>query len=121
MILHTYWTILLIFFTGFMVYYNITTSMVLNTENKIGIVKEPTTIVKKIVAYSLNKQMELEGQEYFCDKDFQNFNISNIKYASGFWNRVDGTELYVTSVTLDKRLEPYHYLRIIGVIKGKPL
>lgn len=34
------------------------------------------------------------------------------------WTNIDGSALYVLSVHMDRRLDPYHYVRIIGMIKG---
>ncbi|CAG9767255.1 unnamed protein product [Ceutorhynchus assimilis] len=110
-ILQTYhWTVLFIFFTIFMIFYN--------TNSTPSIKNSETTLVKKIVAYSLNKQIELDGEEFYCDKQFAiSDNISYYKDGL-FWKKIENEEVYVTSLTLDERLYPYRYLRIVGVVKG---
>lgn len=83
--------------------------------------------IKKIVAYSLSKQIEMESEEYFCKgtyrikKEELNPNIikSHMIEEENIWIPIPKTNLYVSSVNLDRRLDPYHYIRIIGLVKGK--
>lgn len=106
-----HWTFFLIVCGIFMVYYNVTTfPMAVEERGK-------SVTVKKIVSYSLRKRIELEGEEYFC-QNLKNFSVQPI-VLSTFWHKVSNTQLYITSVTLDKRLRPFHYVRVVGAVKGK--
>jgi len=97
-----------------MVYYNVTTfPMVVEEAKKI----KSSVSVKKIVSYSLRKRIELEGEEYFC-KNIRNVSVQPIVLSS-FWYKVLDAELYITSVTLDQRLKPFNYVRVVGAVKGK--
>lgn len=72
--------------------------------------------VKEVVAYSLRKQIEIESEEVSCEKvvDEEDF----IYGKGGFWSEVPKTNLFVFNVYYDDRLEPFRYLRILGMIKG---
>ncbi|KAJ8929863.1 hypothetical protein NQ314_017468 [Rhamnusium bicolor] len=99
--------------------------------------KSYDSTVKKIVAYSLLKQIEIESEEYICNGQF-NLSENNYKEIKGSvevnnnrqkivewkdedrdstWAKIDNSNLYVSSVNMDKRLDPYHYVRIIGMIR----
>lgn len=109
-----HWTFFLIVCGIFMVYYNVTTfPMVVEEAKKI----KSSVSVKKIVSYSLRKRIELEGEEYFC-KNIRNVSVQPIVLSS-FWYKVLDAELYITSVTLDQRLKPFNYVRVVGAVKGK--
>lgn len=41
------------------------------------------------------------------------------KSQEEYWKRVEDTDLYISSVHLDRRLDPYHYIRMIGAVEGK--
>jgi len=74
-------------------------------------------VVQKVVAYSFKKQLDLDGEQYFCNqKLFGNATIN--EQSKGFWKKVENIEVYVSSVTLDQRLKPYNYVRIVAVVKG---
>lgn len=119
MILKAYWTVLIIVFIGLTVYFNISTLLVVDEEKDFKPpVKSRALPVKKIMAYSLKKQIELDGKEFVCEKKFSKNSAISSNEAT-FWSKVVDMEVYVTSVTLDQRLEPYSYLRIVGVIKGE--
>lgn len=74
--------------------------------------------VKKIVAFSLNKQIELDSEEVFCDKKTINWRKIVKLINNNVWTNVIDTNLYVYSVHFDRRLDPYHFLRIVGVVEG---
>ncbi|XP_050302557.1 uncharacterized protein LOC126740526 [Anthonomus grandis grandis] len=76
--------------------------------------EKPSTVLKKIVAYSLRKQIEFDGHEFTC----QNLTYKINHSQSTFWNKVPNMEIFITSVYLDSRLEPYKYLRIIAANKA---
>lgn len=109
-----HWTFFLIVCGIFMVYYNVTTfPMAVEEERKL----KSSVSVKTIVSYSLRKRIELEGEEYFC-QNLRNVSVESIVLSS-FWYKVSDAELYITSVTLDKRLKPFNYVRVVGAVKGK--
>lgn len=86
--------------------------------------------IKKIVAYSLMKHIEMDYEEYSCKESYEMYNEKrlhigpeekeNVKFGSEqeSWTHVRSTNLYISTVNLDLRLDPYHYIRIIGVVKG---
>ncbi|KAL1489146.1 hypothetical protein ABEB36_014088 [Hypothenemus hampei] len=112
MLLQVQWSVIGIFVTILMVYYNCDNVKVrMNYNNSAGKV-----LVKKIVAYSFRKQLELEDEQYInCEKN-ETLNISQIVLNRKFWFSVE--DFFVNLVTLDNRLDPYKYLRILAVIKG---
>ncbi|KAF7282086.1 hypothetical protein GWI33_003270 [Rhynchophorus ferrugineus] len=118
MIVHTYWTFLLLLSLFVFVYYNVSTSVFWNASIKEEI--SPTGItVTKIVAYSLKKTLELDGEIYNCNKtNFDNIEDRSIQFDDQGWKRIENSDVYVLSVNLDNRLKPYTYIRIISVIKG---
>lgn len=85
--------------------------------------------VKSIVAYSLLKKLELEGEKIYCKNFLENITIReevefsklnggrNVRKST--WVKIPETKFYAYSVHLDRRLDPYHYLRIIGMVEGK--
>lgn len=87
--------------------------------------------MKKIVAYSLLKQIEMESEEYNCNKQYStsstyserddrsNGNRNGTRdFIEDTWTHIEDTNLYVSSVNVDRRLDPYVYIRMIGVVKG---
>lgn len=91
--------------------------------------------VKNIVAYSLLKKIEIESEQYTCDEELTTgkINYSAINGSvevdnndtvvewnddGNAWTNIDGSGLHVLSVHMDRRLDPYHYVRIIGMIRG---
>lgn len=91
---------------------------------------------RKIVAYSLRKKLELEGERFNCQDDFWNVveeredvlekteaklrRDKDLFYAMGnSWVKIPETHFYAYSAHLDRRLDPYRYLRIIGMVEGK--
>ncbi|XP_066258482.1 uncharacterized protein [Euwallacea similis] len=121
MTLQIHWASILLVITVFLFFYNITNPIELKGEEKVTAGRGSSVTVKRIVAYSLKKQIELEGEEIICDEGFGNIQVQIIieESPSGVWSKVEGSQVYLTSlVALDKRLEPFQYLRAVAVVKG---
>lgn len=82
--------------------------------------------VKNIVAYSLLKKIEIESEHYACEERSSDDEINHSAINGSVerdndenvWTNINGSSLYVLSVHTDRRLDPYHYVRIIGMIRG---
>ncbi|XP_060523284.1 uncharacterized protein LOC132700151 [Cylas formicarius] len=75
--------------------------------------------LKKLIAFSLRKQIEGDGPEYACERRRAAAAAEILAArAAGHWTRVENTEAYVRTVGLDERLRPYRYLRFVGAVKG---
>ncbi|CAH0564511.1 unnamed protein product [Brassicogethes aeneus] len=74
------------------------------------------TPVKKIVAYSLLKQIEKDSEEIECEFKYFKDNVT-LGYDTE-WYQVDGTNVFVYSVHKDLRLQPYQFVRIVSMTKG---
>ncbi|XP_044252706.1 beta-1,4-galactosyltransferase galt-1-like [Tribolium madens] len=87
-----------------------------NVEENRGLKSEKN---RKIVAFSLKKQIEIESEEVDCSGgvliEEKSENLENEK-----WTQLDGTNIFIYSIYLDRRLEPHHYLRIMTMVKGTP-
>ncbi|XP_030756656.1 uncharacterized protein LOC115882603 [Sitophilus oryzae] len=114
MILKPYWTLFFVLTIFIFVYYNV--FMVLDVSNRDATSSSGLSVTN-IVAYSLKKRVELDSEEYFCDKIEKSVDESD-GYSGKSWRRIRDSEVYVYSVNMDRRLEPYIYLRIIAMIKG---
>lgn len=121
-LLSRHWTIPAFLLTIFFVYF-ILISISLNQPLK----KTPNYSggIKTIVAYSLLKQIEIESEEYNCklqltgNNSTDNVNrTSTIQPDGDDWIRIEDSNIFVSSVNLDERLDPYNYIRIIAVVKG---
>ncbi|XP_018561135.1 uncharacterized protein LOC108903440 [Anoplophora glabripennis] len=114
-----FWTILISLTTIAFVYLTIVNTAI---EQEINKPKNLHRNVKHIVAYSLLKKIEIESEHYTCeerlDDDEVNYSAINGSDEDYAWTNIDGSAVHVLSVHLDRRLEPYHYVRIIGMIKG---
>lgn len=87
--------------------------------------------MKKIVAYSYLKQIEMESEEFKCNEQYKIDSADSLhdgseeeskttrNFEEDTWTHIENTNLYISSVNLDQRFDPYHYIRFIGVVKGK--
>lgn len=73
--------------------------------------------VKEVIAYSLRKQIEIESEQVTCDNGF-NKSRNFLKYEKKLWTRVVDTDFFVFNVYYDDRLEPFRYIRLLGMIRG---
>lgn len=125
-----YWTLLASLAIIFSVYFVIVDNSV---EHHYNDDQYSRISIKKIVAYSLLKQIEMESEEYNCNEQYRiqirsdHLNGDNSKgnhksrrdFEEDAWTHIEDTNLYISSVNIDKNLDPYHYIRIIGVVKGE--
>lgn len=88
------------------------------------IAKAPTTAkhqVKKIVAYSLRKKIEIESESVTASNgpcSNLDFNASLIDFGGALWTEVVEGDFYVFRAFYDDRLEPFRYVRILGMVRG---
>lgn len=133
---------LLIFITFEINNKNINHNKVNNNNNNNFINNKYYNNIKTIVAYSLQKQIEIETEQITdCNNNNKN-NNNNTKYYNKIlknnriiienekqfktivnekdtWFNVIDSNLYYYSAYYDKRLQKYPYVRIIGMVQGK--
>lgn len=111
-------TVLLTFYLTTLTLFNVKKTVFLDNHNRR---------IKNIIAYSLRKQIEIESQEILCDpfvEDAFSEKVASENNLGGenferVWEQVPDSGFYVYSVYLDKRLHPYNYIRIIGMVEGR--
>ncbi|KAK4874249.1 hypothetical protein RN001_013609 [Aquatica leii] len=107
-----YLTLILLLSAFLTFYITIPVITPINTVNKHF---NPKSGIKEIIAYSLKKQIEIESEEVTCQELSKS---EQLMEKQQLWSQVPNTELNVFNIYHDDRLKPFHYLRLIGMIKG---